>query len=66
MADVLTITNKKTIISFGHFDHEIEIEISMKDSDGNTLGILWVNEEFIKEIVRHLSRQLEILSKNNI
>jgi len=59
MATTLTITNEKTMISFGYFDHENEIEISMKDNDGNTLGIVWVNENFVKEIVAHFYSQLK-------
>lgn len=53
------LKNRDTVLEVGVSDNDDETELALKDVDGNTLGIIWVDQYSLSNLIEHLKLQVQ-------
>lgn len=53
------LKSSNTVLEVGELDSGGEIELALKDTDGNTLGIIWIDQYCLPTLILHLKSQVK-------
>lgn len=59
----LFIEDERILLTFNPIDIDNEMEVSMMDKDGNTLGLIFLSVQNLESIQKYISAQLNHLKK---